>query len=446
MSHPFRQVDRDTRYLLPPSLTDWLPEDHLARFVVEMVEQFDLTLIKAAYAGRGSKAHHPEMLLAPLFYGYATGVLFSRKLERGTDDSIVFRSLAADEHPGHDTIATFLKRFLVELKPLFVQILLIAQQMGAFKLGTVSLDGTTIHANASKHRALSWYHACQLEQQLQGEVEALLCQAEAADQVDLLDGLDIPEELARREECLAAMAKAKAGIEHRVTHREAQEQAHYEARRTERHAKEQQTGKKASVTPPKPPAPGPRNKDQVNLTDEASRIMPNSGGGFPQGDNAQASVDVATMLMVGQHLIQHPNDKLDTVGTLPEALGKVDILLADAGYDSATNVGRCLEHEIQPSISSQRDSHHQSLHERFAELEPLPDHADAVTEMKHRLKTQDGWALYGKRKSTVEPVFGIIKAVMGFRQFLLRKIEAVYGEWDLVCMAWNLKRVHALGA
>lgn len=174
--------------------------------------------------------------------------------------------------------------------------------------------------------------------------------------------------------------------------------------------------------------------------------MPTSGGGFAQSYNAQASVDVNTMLIVGRHRSQHPNDKLEiqpalaAVRTLPEALGNIDILVADTGYSSATNVGTCLEHEIQPDISSPRDPHHQSLKERFAEPEPLPDHADAVTEMKHRLKTQDGRALYGKRKSTIEPVFGIIKAVRGFRQFLLRGVESVCGEWDLVCMAWNLKR------
>lgn len=449
----FRQVDRDPLYLLPPSLNDWLPEGHLARFVVEIGEQLNLPSIKAAYAGRGSKAHHPEMLLALLFYGYATGVFSSRKLERGTYDSVAFRYLAANEHPAHDTIATFRKRLLAELKPLVVQILLIAQQMGVFKLGTVSLDGTKIHANASKHRALSWQHACKLEQQLQAEVEVLLRQAEVVDQVDLPDGLDIPEELARREERLAAIARAKAEIEHRAATRQAEEQAHYEARRTARHAKEQKMGKKAGGNPPKPPESGPpRDKDQVNLTDEASRIMPTSGGGFAQSYNAQASVDVDTMLIVGRHLSQPPNDKreiqpaLAVLRTLPAALGKVDRLLADTGYYSATNVSRCLEHRIQPYISSQRNPHHQSLNERFAEPEPLPDHAAAVTEMKHRLKTQDGRALYGKRKSTIEPVFGIIKAVMGFRQFLLRGVEAVCGEWDLVCMAWNLKRLQALRA
>lgn len=230
MSHTFRQVDRDTLYLLPPSLNDWLPEGHLARFVVEVVEQLDLTAIKAASAGRGSKAHHPEMLLALLFYGYAPGVFSSRKLERATYDSVAVRYLAANDHPDHDTIATFRKRFLAELKPLFVQILLIAQQMAVLTLGTVSLDGTKINANASKHRALSWQHACKLEKQLTAEVEALLRQAEAADQADLPDGLDIPEELARREERLAAIASANAEIEHRAVNRQAEEQAHYAQR------------------------------------------------------------------------------------------------------------------------------------------------------------------------------------------------------------------------
>lgn len=452
MSHPFRQVDRDTLYLLPPSLSDWLPENHLARFVVEIVEQLDLASIKSAYAGRGSKAHHPEMLLALLFYGYATGVFSSRKLERSTYDSVAFRYLAANTHPDHDTIATFRKRFLSELKPLFVQILVLAHQMGVFKLGTVSLDGTKIKANASKHRALSWEYACKLEEQLKAEVDALLRQADAADQAELPDGLDIPEELARRETRLAAIATAKAELERRAATRQAEEQAHYETRLAERHTKEQQTGQKARGKPPQPPVPGPRAKDQVNLTDDASRIMPTSSSGFQQSYNAQASVDVDTMLIVGQHLSQQPNDKrelqpaLEAFRTLPEVLGNVDRLLADTGYYSVTNVGYCLEQKIQPSISPHRTTHNQRLLDRFAEPEPLADDADAVTAMKHRLQTQEGRALYGKRKSTVEPVFGIIKAVMGFGQFLLRGVEAVSGEWDLVCLAWNLKRLHALRA
>jgi len=283
MSNRFRQVDRETLFLLPPSMDDWLPKEHLARFIVEIVAQLDLTAIKAAYAGRGSKAHHPETLLALLFYGYATGVFSSRKLERATYDSVAFRYIAANDHPDHDTIATFRKRFLPELTPLFVQILLIAREMGFLKLGKVSLDGTKIKANASKHRALSWKHACKLEAQLKAEVEELLRHAEEADRSDLPDGLDIPAELARREERLTAIAQAKAEIERRAAERYAEEQAAHEKKLAERQAKEQKSGKKARGKQPKPPVDGPRNKDQVNLTDEESRIMPVAGGGAPLG-------------------------------------------------------------------------------------------------------------------------------------------------------------------
>ena len=392
------------------------------------------------------------MLLALLFYGYATGVFSSRKLERATHDSVAFRYLTANDHPDHDTIANFRKRFLSDLTPLFVEILLIAQQMGILKLGKVSLDGTKIKANASKHRALSWQYACRLEAQLKAEVEDLLRQAEDADRTDIPDGLDIPDELARREERLAAIARAKAEIEQRATARHTAEQAEYEKKLAERKAKEQETGKKPRGKQPKPPVPGPQDKDQVNLTDEESRIMPVSGGGFDQCYNAQASVDVETMLIVGRHLSQNPNDKLEiepalaALNILPERLGTVDALLADAGYSSETNVDQCLKHNILPYICTGRDPHNQTLKERFAEPTPLPDDADGVTQMKHRLKTREGRALYAKRKSTVEPVFGIIKAVMGFRQFLLRGVESVRKEWDLVCIAWNLKRLHALAA
>ena len=306
MNNTFRQVDRKTLFLLPPSMDDWLPERHLARFVVDIVEQLDLTAIKSNYAGRGSKAHHPAMLLALLFYGYATGVFSSRKLERATHDSVAFRYIAANDHPDHDTIASFRKRFLSELTPLFVQILLIAQQMGVLKMGKVSLDGTKIKANASKHRALSWQYACKLEAQLKAEVEDLLRQAEDADRADIPDGLDIPDELARRKERLVAIATAKAEIERRATVRHAAEQAEYEKKLAERKAKEKETGKKPCGKQPKAPVPGPQDKDQVNLTDEESRIMPVSGGGFDQCYNAQASVDVETMLIVGRHLSRTP--------------------------------------------------------------------------------------------------------------------------------------------
>jgi hypothetical protein len=340
----------------------------------------------------------------------------------------------------------------LELTPLFVQILQIAHQMKVLKLGKISLDGTKIKANASKHRALSWKYACKLEKQLKAEVEDLLRQAEEADRADLPDGLDIPDELARREKRLSAIAEAKTELERRASKRFAEEQADYEKKLATRKDKEQKTGKKARGKQPKPPVAGPRDKDQVNLTDEESRIMPTSGGGFEQCYNAQASVDIDTMLIVGQHLTQNPNDKqeikpaLKALNELPEELGAIDSLLADNGYFSRDNVNHCLKEELLPYISGGRDEHNQSLKERFSEPTLLPENADSVTEMEHRLKTKDGRVIYAKRKCTVEPVFGIIKAIMGFRQFSLRGVESVRGEWNLVCMAWNLKRMHVLAA
>ena len=450
MKDKFRPVDRETQYLFPPSMADWLPESHLARFVVEVVGQLDLSRIDVDYGGRGTKAYHPEMLLSLLFYGYATGVNSSRKLERATYDSVAFRYIAANDHPDHDTIATFRRRFLPELKALFVQILLIAKEVGVLSVGKVSLDGTKIKANASRHRALSYKHARKLEDQLKAEVEELLKQAEEADQSDIPDGLDIPAELERREERLSAIARAKTEIEHRAATRYAEEQADYEKKLAARQAKEKKTGKKTGGKKPKAPVAGPRDKDQVNLTDEESRIMPISGGGFDQCYNVQASVDIETMLILGNHLTQNPNDKqemepaLEALSSLPESLGAVDTVLADAGYYSEANVDHCLEHKIAPHISVGRETHNQTLKERFGDPDPLPENADEVTKMKYRLKTKVGRTLYAKRKCTVEPVFGIIKAVMGFRQFRLRGQELVSGEWDLVCMAWNLKRLHKL--
>ena len=450
MSENFRSLDRQTPFMLPPSIEDWLPEDHLARFIVEIVEQLDIESIQKAYSGRGVRAHHPKMLVSLLFYGYATGVFSSRKLERGTYESVAFRYVAANEHPDHDTIAFFRKRFLKELSTLFVDILRIAGEMNVLKLGKVSLDGTKIHANASKHSALSWEYACRIEEQLKAEVAELMRQAENADAEDLPDGYDIPEELQRREDRLAGIARAKAELERRAAERYEQEQVEYEKKVEARRAKEEEPGKKAKGREPKAPISDVRPKDQVNLTDEESRIMPQSGGGFEQSYNAQASVDVESMMIVGQHLTQHSNDKeelkpaLEIMKALPEELGSVGTILADAGYYSEDNVTLYEAYEVEPCISAGREGHNPKLEERFADPAPLSEEVTPVERMKYRMKTPDGRAVYAKRKCTVEPVFGVIKAVMGFRQFLLRGLEAVNGEWALVCMAWNLKRLHVL--
>jgi transposase len=429
---------------------DWLPEGHLARFVVEIVEQLDLRSLKASYTGCGSKPYNPEVLLALLFYGYATGVFSSRKLERSTYDSVAFRYIAANTHPDHDTIANFRRRFLPQLGNLFAQILMIAQQMKVLKLGNVSLDGSKVKANASKHKALSYGHACKLEEQIRAEVAELLAKAEATDRADIPDGMNIPEELERREKRLAAIAIAKVEIERRASERHGREQAAYEQKIAARTKKQQETGKKPRGKKPKPPQAGPTKKDQVNLTDEESRIMPVSGGGFEQAYNAQAGVDTASRLIVTAHITQQPNDKqelkpvLETLVSLPKELGKVSGVVSDNGYFSEANVTACVDMGITPYIAAGREQHNQSLWDRFSEPPPLPKDADAVTEMCHRLKTKTGKSIYALRKVTSEPVFGVIKAVMGFRSFLLRGFEAVQGEWTLVCMAFNLKRLHTL--
>ena len=450
MEPKFLEVDRETLYLLPPSVQDWLPEGHLARFVVEIVEQLDLRSLKASYAGRGSQPYNPAMLLALLFYGYSTGVFSSRKLERSTYDSVAFRFIAANRHPDHDTIATFRKRFLKELSGLFVQILMIARQMNMLKLGSVSLDGSKVKANASKHKALSYEHACKLETQLKSEVADLLKKAESADKADIPDGMNVPEELQRREQRLSGIAAAKVEIERRAAERHTREQAAYEEKVAARAKKAEETGKKPKGKQPKPPTAGPSAKDQVNLTDEESRIMPISGGGFEQTYNAQAAVDTESKLIVTAHITQQSNDKLEleptlkNLNALPKQLGTVTELLADSGYFSETNVNACIGEEITPYIAVDRQSHNRSLWERFKEPPPLPDDADSVTTMKHRLKTKAGKAVYALRKVTSEPVFGIIKAVMGFRGFMLRGKESVSGEWNLTCMAYNIKRMHSL--
>jgi len=446
----FRPVDRDTGFLFPPSVDEWLPERHLARFVVEVVGGLNLRAMIGSYRGGGEAAYHPHLLLGILVYGYATGVFSSRKLERATYDSVAFRFIAANQHPDHDTIAAFRRRFLPQIEALFVQVLLLAREMGVLQLGTVALDGTKIHANASRHSALSYQHAGQIEAQLRAEVAELLAKAEAADGADLPDGLSIPEELAHREQRLAEIARARAAIEARARERHAREQAEYDAKIAARAAKAAATGQKPRGRPPVPPVEGPGSADQVNLTDGESRIMPMPGGGFEQCYNAQACVAAGSLLVVAQNVVQAANDKqqiepmLDKLAALPPELGQVETLLADTGYFSVANVQACVAADIDPLLAMGRQPHHPPLAERFAPDPPPPEQPTPLEAMAHRLRTQEGKKLYALRKHTPEPVFGIIKAALGFRQFLLRGLAKVRGEWNLVTMAYNLKRLFAL--
>jgi transposase len=446
----FRPIDRDTGFLLPPSVDEWLPKKHLARFVVEVIDGLDLRAMSGSYRGSGSASYHPVLLLGILVYGYATGVFSSRKLERASYESVAFRFIAANEHPDHDTIAAFRRRFLKEIEGLFVQVLLLARELGMLKLGTVGLDGTKLHANASRHSALSYEYAGKIEAQLKAEVSDLMAKAEAADQADLPDGMSIPDELARREERLGKLALARATIEARAKERFEREQADHRAKLAAREAKAKATGKKPGGKPPAPPIAGPLATDQINLTDEESRIMPVAGGGFEQCYNAQAAVAAASLLVVATDVVQAANDKqqlgpmVRKLAALPAELGKAQTLLADNGYFSAANVTAAAAAGIEPLIALGRQSHHPTWSERFAAPPPAPQRPTPVEAMAHRLATPEGKKLYALRKHTPEPVFGIIKSVLGFRQFLLRGLDNVRGEWSLVTMAWNLKRMFAL--
>ena len=446
----FHPIDRGIDFLLPPSVQEWLPQGHLSRYVVEVVEGLELGDLERAYAGKGSAAYHPALLLSLLIYGYATGCFSSRKIERATYDSLAFRYIACNRHPDHATLANFRKRFGKEFEAVFVEVLQVARENQLSRFGTVSLDGTKIHANASRHSALSYGHAEAIEAHLKAEVQELLALAEEADGTNVPDGMSVPAELQRREDRLAAIAEAKGKIEARAAERYAREQADYQAKLAAREAKAAASGKKPGGKAPKPPEPGPRAEDQINLTDEASRIMVVAGGGFEQCYNAQAVVDTETMLVMVPQVTQAANDKQQVVSmveqlqALPAGLNQPDQLIADAGYFSEANVDACEAAGIEPLIAVKRDEHHPHYSERFSEPPELPANPTPVQRMTHRLKTGAGKAAYALRKSSVEPVFGIIKSVLGFRQFLTRGLDNVQGEWTLVCLAWNLKRMAVL--
>ena len=446
----FKPIKRDMNYLFPPSMNDWLPERHLARYVVEIVEQLNLKVMERAYGTSGSAPFHPALLLSILVYGYATGVFSSRKLENATYDSVAFRFVAADEHPDHDTLNTFRKRFLKDIEVLMVQVLMIAHTMKVSNFGNIAFDGSKFKANASRHSALSYGHIKKLEEQLQGEVRKLMELAEAADNEKIPDGMNLPEEITRREDRLNAMAVARLQIENHAKVRFEHEQADDQAKLDTRAATSRERGKPARGTRPVPPVEGARDKDQINLTDEESRIMKVSGGGYEPCDNGQVAVDMDSLLIVTTDTVQACNDKqqvapiLKQLKALPAELGQPVHLVADTGYFSEANVTACGEQAMTPLIAMKREAHHPDPLARFIEPPPLKEDATEVETMRHVLLTRAGRALYAKRKCTVEPVIGIIKAILGFRQFSLRGLEHVNGEWNLVAMAWNVKRMFVL--
>ena len=449
MSRTFKTVDYDAALDLTVRLGDCLPPDHLARFVVDSVALLDLSALYARYGSRGGEPYAPEVLLGLLLYGYATGVFSSRKLERATYEAVPFRFIAGNRHPDPDTIASFRRTFLPELKGLFVQVLLLAQEAGVLTLGTISLDGTKLHADASKSKAVSYKRLRELEAQLRAEVEELFALAERLDERERPDGLVVRDEIARREERLARLAEAKAVIEARAGERDALEQAAYEEKVAHRVEKEHATGRRPGGRPPTPPTPGPRDGDQYNVTDPDSRVMKNpTDQGFDQDYNAQIAVDQRSLLIVGTSLSNHPNDTHEaepTLAAIPPEVGTPDAAALDHGYWSPATLEACAARDIEPYIATGREPHHQSWQDRFApEPNPPPEDASPQVRMAYKLKTAVGKAIYGARKYTVEPVLGIITEVLGFRQFSLRGEQAAAGEWLLVCLAFNLQRFHTL--
>ncbi len=431
MPKGYRTYLPEQELLLPPSLREWLPEDHLVYFVSEVIDQLDLSAIHAVYEKekRGQPPYDPRLMTKLLVYGYCTGVFSSRRIQKRLREDIPFKVLAAGNEPDFRTISDFRKIHIGALEKLFEQVLAMALECGAIQLGRVSLDGTKLKANASKHKAMSYGRMKEKQQQLKEEVKQLLAAAEAADEEEDCQfgsqrGDEFPEELQRRESRLARIKEAKKVLEQRARDKAAAE------------------GKSAAEAKPE-------DKDQYNFSDPESRIMKGADG-IVQGYNAQAAVEPTLLLIVGQSVTEAANDKQQLVpmvelieqqsGQRPEAI------LADNGYCSEQNLEH-LESTGQPHrriegfIATGKQKHGE--HRLPAQRGPLPQDATKVDRMKRKLQTKMGRAVYAARKCVVEPVFGQIKQARGFRQFLLRGKEKVKGEWALLCLTHNVLRLYA---
>lgn len=451
MSRKFKQADYETTENTAIRLGEALPANHLARFVVDVVAQLNLRPIYQRYKAVGGVAIAPSVLFSLLFYGYATGKFSSRKIEKATYEDLGYRYVAGGLHPDHDTIAHFRKTFLPELRGLFVEILLLAKLVGVLKVGNLSLDGSKIHADASKSKAVSYGRLVELEKQLQNEVKQLFELGEQADQGEAIlpEGLVIEDEIAFRKERLENLANAKAVLEDRAKERYEHEKAEYDAKMKAREEKAKKQGKKPRGKSPEPPKEGPNEKDQYNFTDPDSRIMKNStNNGYDQHYNAQVAVAQDTMLIVATSLSNHPNDKREaepTLDALSPKLGQPEGAALDNGFFSEHNILALEQRNIEPYIATGREPHYKSVDTLLGKVpaEPPAD-ASPKEKMAYKLATEIGKEIYRLRKCTVEPVIGIIKEILGFRQFSLRGLANVAGEWCLVCLAFNLKRMHTL--
>src|ERR1700690_1135141 len=433
MGKSYRPYYPDEELLLPPSLRDWLPENHLAYFVSDVVDNLDLSAMDAVYGNekRGQPPYDPLMMTKVLVYGYCVGVFSSRRIEKRLVEDIAFRILAADNQPNFRTISDFRKIHLKTLEGLFEQVLKIALEAGAMKVGRVALDGTKVKANASKHKAMSYDRMQEKEKQLKAEVKRLLEQDEAADaEEDARYGKDrtgdeLPAELERRETRLKKIKEAKRAVEERAR-------------------------QKAMAEGKDPKQAEPKDKDQYNFTDPQSRIMKGADG-FVQAYNAQAAVEPEFQFIVGQTVTQAANDKeqlIPMLATIEEQSGqRPDDVLADSGYCSEKNL-EGLDSEEKPErrvnayIATERQKPDE--YKEPCPKGPLPKEATRFDRMRRKLKTKAGKAVYAARKTLVEPVFGQIKQARGFRQFLLRGIDKVRGEWSLVCLTHNVLKMYRL--
>ncbi|MGO9532017.1 MAG: IS1182 family transposase [Syntrophobacteraceae bacterium] len=447
MEKTFKSCDRKQMLLLPPSLLDWLPEGHLAHFILDVVEQLDLSKIYASYKGdgRGQPPYEPGMMTALLFYAYCTGVPSSRQIEKRTHEDIAFRVIAANRHPDHDSICEFRKRHLKTLAGLFVQILRLCQQAGLVKLGHVALDGTKIKANASKHKAMSYGNMKKKKEELEKEIDELLKNAEAVDKEEDKKygkgkkGWDLPDELKRRETRLEKIKEAMSALEEEAEQQAAEKQKAKEAQKKSKNASASQS----------PPVVLPSDKAQRNFTDPDSRIMKvSSTNSFEQCYNGQAIVDDSSQVIVAAGLSQHANDVEEVepiLDILEENLGGIPhhtAITTDAGYFSETNLMLFEDALLNPFMATQKMKH--------GEVPPqvrrrIPRDMTPKDRMRRKLSTKKGQEIYSKRKSTVEPVFGQIKQARGLRQFLLRGYENVSAEWQMWCLSHNLLKLYRYG-
>ena len=455
MSARFVNLDRQTPMFLPCDLREWVPSGHIVHFILDAVEQIPTAHFPVNHRGTGSEQYPPTMMLALLIYCYATGRFGSRTIEAATYSDVAVRYLCANHHPDHASLCAFRTANAVGFRAAFVTVLQLAHHLRLTQVGTVSVDGTKIQANASKHAAVSYQRAGELIAQLELEVQELMTRAEQVEAREAQEPLDIPAELARREKRVAALQQARQVIEARARELAAAQQPEYEAKQAARQA-QRDAGRKPRGKDPQPPSEQPDPRAQYNFTDPESRIMKaGNGKHFEQAYNAQAAVDKA-MLIVGERVSEAPNDKQELGATVaaisPVVMPEVQAVLVDSGFYSAAAV-RAVEQKPDGTATGvtvyaavEKHSHHKTVADLLPQPEPAGPGpgASAKEQMAHRLKTEVGKALYKLRKQTVEPVFGIIKEVMGFRRFLLRGRAKVALEWTLVCLSYNLKRMFTL--